>query len=271
MVVVVVVVAAMVGTVSTWPISAPDTEGKAAPEVVLLNECGASLTKNLDPTESLSVVFNVSLPADCLISLRVSVKDTGLAKYGLSASGNLQVSNDDCHSSSLLVHDNDDSDDDTDDSAEFCSSGPIQFRTVEDVMLFRFTQTDGTLQGATITIEPELVCGGVVTEDATTIGVNHHHFKAPYVCNWELLPGEGNMTRLTFEEFNLTRPKRKKCTNECLFFIPGNHQGRITHYCGKELFHKTEDLPGKEVMSLRVARGVTKFKCKVEFVPDTRK
>ncbi|XP_063849312.1 uncharacterized protein LOC135093712 isoform X2 [Scylla paramamosain] len=236
--VVVVVVVVMVGSVSTWPIAAPDKDGVTASEVVFLNECGASVTKTLNPTEPLQVLFNVSssLPAECHISLRVSVKDRGLAKYGLRVFGHLQVSNDDCYSSSLLVHDNDDDTDQAAVSKTFCNTGPIEFRTVEDVILFSYAQREGggAWQGAAITVVPELVCGGVLTKD-TTIVINHYDFRAPYVCNWELLPGEGQMTRLSFEEFSLTVRKKKKCTSECLLFIPGKD---MTHYCGTELLGK---------------------------------
>ena len=48
----------------------------SAPEVVFLNECGASVMKTIEPTESLQVLVNASTStaAECQLSLRVSVK-----------------------------------------------------------------------------------------------------------------------------------------------------------------------------------------------------
>ncbi|MPC94834.1 hypothetical protein E2C01_090021 [Portunus trituberculatus] len=113
----------------------------------------------------------------------LSSQDIGLAKYGILAFGDLRVSNDDCLSSSLLLHDNDDATD----QAAVSETGSFEFRTMEDVLLVTFTHREGSeaREGALITILPEVVCGGVITSD-TTIAINHH-FKAPYVCNWELM------------------------------------------------------------------------------------
>ncbi|XP_045126864.1 uncharacterized protein LOC123513645 isoform X2 [Portunus trituberculatus] len=264
-----VMVMVMVGSVSAWPLAPQDKDGRTASEVVYLNECGVSVMKTMEPTESLQVLINASasLSAECQISLRVSVSDIGLAKYGILAFGDLRVSNDDCLSSSLLLHDNDDATDQAAVSETFCSSGSFEFRTMEDVLLVTFTHREGSeaREGALITILPEVVCGGVITSD-TTIAINHH-FKAPYVCNWELMPAEGQSSRLTFEEFNLSVRKRQRCTTECLVLIPGNH---MTHFCGMELLRKIQYLSGKQLMSLRVTRDVSQFKCKVEFVPETK-
>lgn len=73
----------------------------------------------------------------------------------------------------------------------FCSSGPVTYSTVEDVVIFSFQQRGrggdavGGEERVSVTVTPQLVCGGAVPHN-TTLTIPHYSFQAPYVCNWRI-------------------------------------------------------------------------------------
>ncbi|XP_050718330.1 uncharacterized protein LOC126999582 [Eriocheir sinensis] len=262
-----VVVLVLVGSVTAWPINSPDLK-IAGTRDVFVGRCGEAGDVTILPSETLNVILNApDSTEDCEILLRVSIKDDHLTKYGLQVSGHLRLEDDDCSASSLVLQDNDDETDEAAISETFCGTSPVSYNTVEDVVIFTFLhrghgrEEAGGSDGLAVTVAPKLVCGGVVPSNAT-LTIPDYSFQAPYVCNWRLVPGEGQRTRVTFQEFSLKPPRKQKCTSDCLYFVPAD----MEHYCGTQLLDSTKELPGQNLMSLRVNSATTKFSCTVEYI-----